>query len=205
MESYPHRWVGQWRNSHFHTGIGNCQECCCIFGCIRPEIRDPNTRRCLRGHTTAGVSHFHRHSGVCVIRRDHAVLRILYYGTDRPRSVAPSIQVCRRTWRKPVHPRSAGNPPCSTGTASTGYWSLTSKRRFVSENKREKMRGDLHRRPSPVTQVRRSEGIPAYWLPMPTRWEPRHTAEGGEFFIRAGEWEIKGGPPREVHKTYQHI
>lgn len=26
---------------------------------------------------------------------------------------------------------------------------------------------------------------------MPTRWEPRHTAEGGEF-IRAGEWEIKG-------------
>lgn len=48
------------------------------------------------------------------------------------------------------------------------------------------MRGDLPLRPSPVTQVRRSEGIPAFWFPMPTRWEPRHTVEEGEVLIRVG-------------------
>lgn len=52
------------------------------------------------------------------------------------------------------------------------------------------MRGDLPRRPSPVTQVRRSEGIPAFWFPMPTRWEPRHTAGGGRGLHQGGKQKV---------------
>lgn len=47
VTSYQHSWCCHWGSSHLHTCNENYRGSCDTFGCILPESRDLNIRRCL--------------------------------------------------------------------------------------------------------------------------------------------------------------
>lgn len=205
LESYPHRWFCHQTCSRFHSGTGNYQECWYIFGCIRLEIQDRNTRRCLRSDKSAGVRP--RNVSVCVFSGPcvGAYGFFIFQLTVLAALPLPARFAHTPEWTLAIHAEHSTLPVARERRALvTDLWGSKKKKNGWCRKWTGKKGGTCTR------GSYRSHTCGGLWEYQNAGCWCRHgvspdTLQEGEFFIRAEEWEIDDLSSRGTLQTYPHI